>query len=73
MSGWFSAGYLKYFRLGIVQFNVEIMDTFPKSMVGSQYFTIIEVKPNARNTAPPATFSGWMSCVRVDRLSHGIA
>lgn len=43
-----SAGYLKYSRLGLVQFSVEFMGTFPKFMVGSQYFTLSEVKLNAR-------------------------
>lgn len=35
-----SADYLKEFSSGHVQFNAEFMSTFPKSTVGSQYFTL---------------------------------
>ena len=56
---------------GPVQFSTKFMGTFAKSTVGSQYFTLTEVKPNARNTTPPIAFSCWMSRVRVDILARG--
>ena len=48
------------------------MRTFPKSTVGSQYFILIEIRPNTKNAPPPPTvFSGCMIRVRVDRLTGG--
>jgi hypothetical protein len=47
------------------------MGTFPKSTLGSQYFTLPEIKPNTKNAPPPTTFSGWMIHVRIDRLTRG--
>ena len=47
------------------------MNTFPKSTVGSQYFTLTEIKVNTRNAPPLATFIGWMTHVRGDRLTRG--
>ena len=38
-----SASYFKEFSFKPVQFSVVIMGTFPKSIVGSQYFTLSEV------------------------------
>lgn len=66
-------GYLKEFSFGPAEFSAEFMGSFPKSIVGFQYFTFIEVKPNARKVVPSTTFLGWMSKVRVDRHSHGSA
>lgn len=44
---WFvCVGYLKEFSLGPVQFSAKFMDTFSKSIVGSQYFTLIEITFN---------------------------
>jgi hypothetical protein len=65
------AGYLKEFSPGPVQFSAEFMGTFPKSTVGSQYFTLTEIKPNTKNAPPPTAFSGWMIRVRIDRLTRG--
>ena len=47
------------------------MSPFPKSIVGSQYFILIEIKPNIENAIPSTTFDGWMARVRVDRLTRG--
>jgi hypothetical protein len=47
------------------------MDTFPKSSVGSQYFTPTDIKPNTKNAPPPTFLSGWMIRVRFDRLTIG--
>ena len=66
-----SVGYLKEFSPGLVQFSIEFMSTFPKSTVGSQYFTLMEVKPNIENATPPMAFRGWMARVRVDSLTRG--
>ena len=65
------AGYLKEFSPGPVQFSAEFMGTFPKSTMGSQYFTLTEIKPNTKNAPPPTAFSGWMIRVRIDRLTRG--
>ena len=65
------ADYVKEFSLGLVQFSVEFINTFPKSTLSSQYFTFIEIKPNIENATPPTTFDGWMVRVRVDRLTRG--
>ena len=59
-----SAGGIKEFSLGHVQFSVEFMGTFPKSHVGTHYFTLMEVKPNIANATPPMAFSGWMVRIR---------
>ena len=53
------AGYLKEFSPGLVQFSAEFMNTFPKSTVGSQYFTLTEIKPNTKNAPPPTDFQ-WL-------------
>ena len=45
------------------------MGSFPKSIVGLQYFTLT----NARHIVPHRAFLGWMSRVRVDGLSRGSA
>jgi hypothetical protein len=42
-------GYIKDFNFGPVQFSVNFMGIFSKSTVRLQYFTLTEVKPNARN------------------------
>lgn len=68
-----SDGNFKEFNLGPMQFSAGFMGTFPKSTVGSQYFTLKVVELNARNAAPPVAFSRWMSRVRVDRLTRGSA
>lgn len=68
-----SASYFKEFIFGLVQSNVEFMGDFCKSIVGSQYFTLSEIKLNARDAEPFTTFSSWMSRGRVDRLSCGNA
>jgi hypothetical protein len=47
------------------------MSTFPKSTVGSHYFTLMKVKPNTKNATPLMAFSGWMAQVRVDSLTRG--
>ena len=65
------ADYVKEFSLGLVQFSVEFINTFPKSTLSSQYFTFIEIKPNIENATPPTTFDGWMVRVRVDSLTRG--
>lgn len=57
-----------YIRLGPVQFGAEFMGTFPRSLVGSQYFNHTDVKSNVQNTVQPTTFSMWMSRVRVNKL-----
>lgn len=57
------------FRFVPMEFSAKFMGTFPKSIVGLQYFTLIEVKSNARNAVPPMALSCWMSRLRVDRLS----
>lgn len=49
------------------------MVTYLKSTIGPQHFTLFEVKPNVRNTNPSTTFSHWMTCVKVDKLSRGSA
>ena len=65
MSKWVAyVGYFKEFTFGQVQFSVEFMGIFLKPTFGSQYFTLIEVKPNARNAEHPMAFLGWMSWVR---------
>ena len=46
------------------------MNTFPKSIVGSQYFTLTEIRPNTNNAPPPMAFVGWMTRVRVGRLTR---
>ena len=56
-----------------MQISAEFMGTTPKSSVGSQYFTLTDVKLNVRNVVPPMVFSQWMSRVRVDKLSRGSA
>ena len=68
-----SVGFLKEFNYGLVHFGVEFMSTFPKYTVSSQYFILTEVKPNTKNVTRPTALSGWMSCVRVDRLIRGSA
>jgi hypothetical protein len=40
------AHYLKEFRISHVQLSAELIGTFPKSTVGSQYFTLTKKKPN---------------------------
>lgn len=35
------AGYLKDFSFGLVEFSVEFMGSFPKSIVGLHYFTLL--------------------------------
>lgn len=65
------AGYLKEHRPGPMQFSDEFMNTFPKSTIGSQYFTLIEIKPNTENAIPPMAFEGWMTRVRVASLTRG--
>jgi hypothetical protein len=47
------------------------MGIFAKSMMGLQYFTFTEIKPNTKNAPPPTTFSCWMIHVRVDRFTRG--
>lgn len=66
-----SVGYLKGFSPSLVQFNVKFMSTFPKSTIGSQYFTLTHVKPNTKNATTCAVVSGWMPRVKVDRLTIG--
>ena len=56
-------GYLNDFDFGSVEFSVDFMDPFPKSTLGLQHFTLIEVPPSARNVIPPMAFSGWMTKV----------
>lgn len=58
-------------RLGLVHFSIELMGISPKSIFGSQYFTLSEVKAYARDAKTLITFTGWMTHVRVDTLSHG--
>ena len=65
------ARYLKYFNFDLVEFSAEFIGTFPKSIIGLHYFTQTEVQPHVRNVVPPTIFLGWMSRVKVDRLSHG--
>ena len=59
-NGWLMQDTYFSFSL-LVQFNIVFKSTFPKSVVGSQYFTLNEVKPYARDVEPPIAFSGWMS------------
>lgn len=47
------------------------MSTFPKSNVGSQYFTQTKVKPNIGNVTPLMAFSWWMVQVKVGSLTRG--
>ena len=49
------ASYLKEHMLGHVQFNIEFKNTFPKTTIGSQYFTLTKIKPNTKN----ALFEGF--------------
>ena len=50
MLGWVvCVRYLKDFSFGSVQSRAKFVGTFPKSIVGLQYFTLTEVQPNARN------------------------
>lgn len=67
------AGYFKEFKFKPVQISIKFMSTLPKSTFEFQYFTLIEVKPNVKNAVPSTALSGWMSCVRMDRLSRGSA
>ena len=39
------------------------MSTFPKYIVGSQYFTFIKIKPNIKNATPSTAF-WWMDGMR---------
>lgn len=64
-----SARYLKEFSFGQVHFSVEFIGASLKSIVGSLYFTVSEFKPYARDTDSPTAFLGWMTRVRVDKLS----
>ena len=48
-----SVGYFKEFNLGPMQFTAKFMGTFSMSIVSLQYFTLKEVKSNARSAAPP--------------------
>ena len=64
-------GYLKEFSLEHVQFGAKFMGTYPKSIVGSQYFTFTQIKLNTKYAPPPKAFSGWMICVRVGRFTKG--
>lgn len=68
-----NASCFKEFSFGLVQFVVVFMGMFPQSSVRSQYFTLSKVKPYARDAELSTTFSGWMSRVRVDKLSCGRA
>ena len=61
--------YLEDFSFGPMEFSARFMGTFLKSIIGLQYFTLSEVKSNARNAVPPMAFSCWMSRLRVDKLS----
>lgn len=65
------AGHFTEFKFKLVQISTKFMSTLPKSTVEFQYFILIEVKPNVKNVEPSTAFSGWMSCVRMDRLSRG--
>ena len=47
-----SVGYLKEFNLGPIQISVEFMRFFPKSIVRSQTFTLMKMKPNIGNVLP---------------------
>ena len=64
------ASYLKEFSPRFVQLSAKFMGMFPKYMVGSQYFTRNEIKPNTTNAPPPMAFSGWMNCIKVERLTR---
>ena len=66
-----SIGYLKEFGPGFVTLSVKFMSTFPKSTIGSQYFTLTEIKPNNENATPPTTFEGGMARIRVDSPTRG--
>jgi hypothetical protein len=46
----------------MVQISVEFMGTIPKSMVGSQYFTLAEVKLNAQNVVTHGFFNVDVMC-----------
>ena len=47
-----SVGYLKEFNLSPIQISVEFMRFFPKSIVRSQTFTLMKMKPNIGNVLP---------------------
>lgn len=68
-----SAYYFKEFIFNLVKFRVAFMSTFPKLIVGLQYFTLRDVKMYGRDSEPPTAFSGWMTQVRVDKPSCGNA
>ena len=61
-------GYSK-FRFRLVQISAEFLGIFPRSTVDLQYFTLVEVKLDARNVEHSMAFSGLISQVRVDKLS----
>ena len=65
-------GYLKAFSPSHVQFNSKFMSTFPKSTIGSQFFTLTKMKPNVANATPQMAFNGWIACVRLDSLEERI-
>ena len=46
--------------IGLAQFNLsaEFMNTFPKSTVRSQYFTLTKIKLNSESEIPPMAFEG---------------
>jgi hypothetical protein len=64
-------GYFKEFKYGPLQLMKSLWGIIPKFIVGSQYFTLIEVELNDCNAEPSTTFLGCMMRVRVDILSHG--
>lgn len=66
-----SARYCKVFRFGPIQFNENSWIPSLNPLMG--YYTLIEVKPNARNEDLPMAFSRWLPCVWVDKLSRGSA
>ena len=68
-----SAYYFKEFSFELVQYSVVFMSTFPKSIVGLQYFTLREIKMYGRDAKSPTAFSDWTTQVRVDRPSRGKA
>lgn len=41
-----------------------------KHNIGSQYFTLIEVKPNVCNVEPSMTFLGWMTQTQTNRTDR---
>ena len=53
-----SVGYLKAFSPDPIQFSVEFMSTFPKSIMGLQFFILIEIKPNIENATSPTASDG---------------